>query len=72
VWPTTIFLGLLGVTVLAALALDALAHRYMEREINRRLTGYTVSVGALHIHPWTLQDAASASALLLGVRKETR
>src|SRR5882724_5061568 len=54
VWPTTIFLGLLGVTVLAALALDAPAHRYMEREINRRLTGYTVSVGALHIHPWTV------------------
>jgi len=70
VWPTTISLGLLGVTVLATLALDAPAHRYMEREINRRLTGYTVSVGALHIHPWTLQDAASASDLLLGVRKE--
>jgi hypothetical protein len=35
VWPTTIFLVLFGVTVLAALALDAPAHRYMEREINR-------------------------------------
>jgi hypothetical protein len=54
VWPTGIFLVLLGVSVFAAFALDEPAHRYMEREINRRLTGYTVSVGALHIHPWTV------------------
>src|SRR5438034_455588 len=52
--PASIFLGLLSVAVLAALALDGPAHRYMEREINRRLTGYTVSIRALHIHPWTV------------------
>jgi uncharacterized protein DUF748 len=46
--------GLLGLIVLVAVTLDVPARRYMEREVNRRLTGYTVSVGALHIHPWTV------------------
>jgi len=27
--------------------------RYMEAEVNRRLTGYTVRIAALHVHPWT-------------------
>lgn len=54
IWLAGILLGFLGVSVLAALTLDVPARRYMEREINRRLTGYTVSVGALHIHPWTV------------------
>lgn len=27
--------------------------RYMEAEVNRRLTGYTVRIVALHVHPWT-------------------
>jgi Domain of Unknown Function (DUF748) len=54
VWPTGILLVLLGGTVLAAHVLNGPAHRYMEREINRRLTGYSVSVRALHIHPWTV------------------
>ena len=53
-WLTGAFVGLLGLIVLAALTLDVPARRYMEREVNRRLTGYTVSVGALHIHPWTV------------------
>jgi hypothetical protein len=26
----------------------------MEHEINRRLAGYTVTVRALHVHPWTV------------------
>src|SRR6266851_4074599 len=26
--------------------------RYMEAEVNRRLTGYTVQIAALHVHPW--------------------
>jgi hypothetical protein len=46
--------GLVAVTVLAALFIDEPARRYMEREINRRLTGYTVTVGGLHIRPWTV------------------
>ena len=54
VWLTAILLVLLGVSVVVAHALNGPAHRYMEREINRRLTGYIVSVGALHIHPWTV------------------
>ena len=43
-----------AVTVLAALFIDEPARRYMEREINHRLTGYTVTVRALHIRPWTV------------------
>ncbi len=27
--------------------------RYMEAEVNRRLTGYTVRIAALRVHPWT-------------------
>ena len=38
--------------------------RYMEAEVNRRLTGYTVQIAALHVHPWTasleLRDATIA------------
>ena len=32
---------------------DEPLRRYMEAEINRRLTGYTVQIAALHVHPWT-------------------
>jgi hypothetical protein len=46
--------GLVAVAFLAALVIDEPARRYMEREINHRLTGYTVTVGALHVHPWTV------------------
>src|SRR6266852_1018522 len=38
--------------------------RYMEAEVNRRLTGYTVKIAALHVHPWIasleLRDATIA------------
>ena len=38
--------------------------RYMEAEVNRRLTGYTVQIAALHVHPWIasleLRDATIA------------
>ena len=27
--------------------------RYMEAEVNRRLTGHTVRIAALHVYPWT-------------------
>jgi hypothetical protein len=54
VWLAGLFAGLIAVTSIAALFVDEPARRYMEREINRRLTGYTVSVPALHVHPWTV------------------
>ncbi len=54
VWLAGLFLGLIAVTALSALSPDVPARRYMEREINRRLTGYTVTIGALRIHPWTV------------------
>jgi uncharacterized protein DUF748 len=56
--------GLAVLTVLvygAARSADEPLRRYMEAEVNRRLTGYTVQIAALHVHPWTaaleLRDA---------------
>jgi hypothetical protein len=37
-----------------ARGLDEPVRQYMEREVNRRLTGYTVSIPALRIDPWSL------------------
>jgi hypothetical protein len=53
VWPGGLLVGLVAIISLATLLIDEPARRYMEHEINRRLTGYTVTVGALHVHPWT-------------------
>ena len=43
---------------------DEPLRRYMEAEVNRRLTGYTVQIAALRVHPWTasveLRDATIA------------
>ncbi len=43
---------------------DEPLRRYMEAEVNRRLTGYTVQITALRVHPWTasveLHDATIA------------
>src|SRR5260370_23832239 len=40
---------------------DEPLRRYMEAEVNRRLTGYTVQIAGLQVHPWTasleLRDA---------------
>jgi hypothetical protein len=54
IWWTGLGVGLVAVTWIAALFIDEPARRYMEREINHRLTGYTIAVPALHVHPWTV------------------
>ena len=43
---------LMAGVALVSFSLDEPVRRYMEREMNRRLTGYTVTVHALHVHPW--------------------
>ena len=58
-------LALLTVSAYAAARFaDEPVRRYMEAEVNRRLTGYTVRIAALHVHPWTasveLRDATIA------------
>ena len=54
-WWTGLGVGLLVlVTVTAALFIDEPARRYMERKINGRLTGYTIAVPKLHVHPLTV------------------
>jgi hypothetical protein len=54
VWLFGLLAGLIAVTALVSVSVDEPARRYMEREINRRLTGYTVELRALHVHPWTV------------------
>jgi hypothetical protein len=46
--------ALVAITWIAALSLDEPARKYMERKINARLTGYTIAVLKLHIHPWSV------------------
>src|SRR5262245_42334884 len=57
--------GLLVVTALiygAARVADEPVRRYMEAEVNRRLTGYTVRIPVLRVQPWLatieLRDAS--------------
>jgi hypothetical protein len=59
--------GLAGLTILVyggARFSNEPLRRYMEAEVNRRLTGYTVRIAALRVHPWTasveLRDATIA------------
>lgn len=54
VWMSGIVAGLIGVTAVLSWVVDEPARRYMEREINSRLTGYTVSVRAFRVHLWTV------------------
>src|SRR5882762_1985789 len=51
-WIVGALAVLIAGVALVSFSLDEPARRYMEREINRRLTGYTVTVHALHMHPW--------------------
>jgi uncharacterized protein DUF748 len=46
--------GLIGATALVSVSVSEPARRYMEREINGRLTGYTITVGGLRVRPWTV------------------
>lgn len=47
-------LGLLGVLAYGiARYAEEPARRYLEAEVNNRLTGYTVRIPALRVHPWT-------------------
>src|SRR6266436_6610946 len=64
VWLLAEFAVLTVVVYGAARFADEPLRRYMEAEVNRRLTGYTVQIAALRVHPWTasveLRDATIA------------
>jgi hypothetical protein len=49
-----IAVALVAVTWIAELSIDEPARKYMERKINARLTGYTIAVPKLRIHPWSV------------------
>src|SRR5712691_12617046 len=51
-WMVGALAVLIAGVALVSFSLDEPVRRYMEREMNRRLTGYTVTVHALHVHPW--------------------
>jgi hypothetical protein len=53
-WSGGIAVALVAATWIAALSIDEPARKYMERTINARLTGYTITVPKLHIHPWSV------------------
>lgn len=52
-WIAVLGALLLVVTYLAARSLEEPVRRYMEAEVNRRLTGYTVSIPVLRLHPFS-------------------
>jgi hypothetical protein len=61
-------LGLLALLVVLTYGLARLTdeplRRYMEHRVNQRLTGYTVQIPALHVHPWTVSfDLENATIL---------
>jgi hypothetical protein len=53
-WITGITAAVVALTWIAALSIDEPVRKYMERKINARLTGYTIAVPKLHIHPWSV------------------
>ena len=53
IWVTGIT-AVVALTWIAALSIDEPVRKYMERTINARLTGYTIAVPKLHIHPWSV------------------
>ena len=53
-WLGGIAATLVAITWIAALSVDEPARKYMERKINSRLTGYTIAIPKLHIHPWSV------------------
>ncbi len=53
-WLTGLLALLVVLTYAAARFADEPLRRYMEHKVNERLTGYTVRIPALHVHPWTV------------------
>ena len=52
-WPAMALLVMTVATYSAAYLLDEPLRRYVEREVNHRLTGYTVAIPKLSLHPHT-------------------
>jgi uncharacterized protein involved in outer membrane biogenesis len=51
IWVGGVIAGLMIVVVALAFFMDAPLRRYIEREMNSRLHGYTVRIGRLDLHP---------------------
>jgi len=50
-WTLAIFVAVIALAVLLSFFLDEPLRRYVEGQMNARLTGYRVSIGALSFHP---------------------
>src|SRR5215831_17759611 len=53
-WPIIALLVIVVAVYSAAYLLDEPLRRYVEREVNHRLTGYTVTIPKLSLHPHTV------------------
>src|SRR6266545_1175568 len=63
-WLLGLFALLVILTYGLARLTDEPLRRYMEYRVNQRLTGYTVQMRALHVHPWTVSfDLENATIL---------
>src|SRR5438552_13494950 len=64
VWLLGLFALLVILTYGLARLTDEPQRRYMEYRVNQRLTGYTVQMRALHVHPWNVAfDLENATIL---------
>jgi hypothetical protein len=63
-WTAGLAALLLVVTGVAIRFLDEPARRYMEAEVNRRLTGYTVSIPHLRLHPLSASIEVREAAIV--------
>src|SRR5262249_17743809 len=52
-WPAMALLAMVVAVYSAAYLLDEPLRRYVERQVNHRLTGYTVAIPKLSLHPHT-------------------
>jgi uncharacterized protein involved in outer membrane biogenesis len=50
-WTIAIFVGTAALAVLLSFLIDEPLRRSVERQMNARLTGYSVSIGKLSFHP---------------------
>jgi len=63
-WLLGLFALLVVLTYGLARLMDEPLRRYMEYRVNQCLTGYTVRMRTLHVHPWTVSlDLENATIL---------
>jgi len=70
-WPAMALLVMAVAAYSAAYLLDEPLRQYVEREVNHRLTGYTVAIPKLSLHPHTLSFDLLGVALIQDANPQT-